>query len=240
MYTVDESMGSVSVCVNLTQPLIDILDETVNVFVMDNPSSIYIPADAPLASELEYIVNIAFFPRMLSFSLLHHQVVRALCLDKGVKGSNSTPGQQFLLRTEELSGEQMCCLPFLCFFLPLFRIYNYSVICNLFPAPDPPDFLSRYAMIEGSDYAQQTSAVNAIDDTLITELMRIVCYSQPIYDDLRLELDEFAGLSLGVKDNELTTVLTTVQPLYDQASILIVDNDSEFIGGAAPYYIVCN
>ena len=93
-------------------------------------------------------------------------------------------------------------------------------------------------MIEGSDYAQQTSAVNVIDDTLITELMRIVCYSQPIYDDLRLELDEFVGLSLGVKDNELTTVLTTVQPMYDQTSILIVDNDSEFIGGASP--IACN
>ena len=62
VYTVDESMGSVSVCVNLTQPQIDILDETVNVFVMDNSSSVYIPANAPLASELEYIVNIAFFP----------------------------------------------------------------------------------------------------------------------------------------------------------------------------------
>ena len=115
----------------------------------------------------------------------------------------------------------------------------YTVNSDLFsPAPDPPDFVSRYTMIEGSDYAQQTSAVNVIDDTLITELMRIVCYSQPIYDDLRLELDEYAGLSLGVKDNQLTTVLTTVQPIYDQASILIVDDDSEFIGGASP--IACN
>ena len=49
-YTVDESVGEVSVCVNLTHP-IDILDETVNVFVIDNSSSIYIPAGAPLASE---------------------------------------------------------------------------------------------------------------------------------------------------------------------------------------------
>ena len=51
-YTVDESVGAVSVCVNLTQPKIDILDETVNVFVIDNPSSVYIPADAPLASKV--------------------------------------------------------------------------------------------------------------------------------------------------------------------------------------------
>ena len=50
-YTVDESVGEVSVCVNLTYPMIDILDETVNVFVIDNSSSIYIPAGAPLASE---------------------------------------------------------------------------------------------------------------------------------------------------------------------------------------------
>ena len=50
-YTVDESAGAVTVCVNLTHPMGDILDETVNVFVIDNSSSIYIPAGAPLASE---------------------------------------------------------------------------------------------------------------------------------------------------------------------------------------------
>ena len=50
-YTVDESVGSVSVCVNLTRPQVDILDETVNVFVIDYPSSVYIPPGAPLASK---------------------------------------------------------------------------------------------------------------------------------------------------------------------------------------------
>ena len=50
-YTVDESVGAVNVCVNLTQPQIDILDETVNVFVIDYYSSVYIPAGAPLASK---------------------------------------------------------------------------------------------------------------------------------------------------------------------------------------------
>ena len=48
-YTVDESVGSVSVCVNLTRP--DILDDTVNVDVIDYPSSVYIPPGAPLASK---------------------------------------------------------------------------------------------------------------------------------------------------------------------------------------------
>ena len=38
---------------------------------------------------------------------------------------------------------------------------------------------------------------------------------------------EANGLSLGVIDNNnvLTTHLTNVKPMYDQASILIVDND---------------
>ena len=47
----DENVGSVSVCVNLSRPQVDILDETVNVFVIDYPSSVYIPPGAPLASE---------------------------------------------------------------------------------------------------------------------------------------------------------------------------------------------
>ena len=32
--------------------MIDILDETVNVFIIDDVSSIYIPSDTPFASEL--------------------------------------------------------------------------------------------------------------------------------------------------------------------------------------------
>ena len=50
-YTVDESMPAVNVCVNLTQPSKDILDETVNVYVIDNSRSVYIPSGAPLASK---------------------------------------------------------------------------------------------------------------------------------------------------------------------------------------------
>ena len=50
-YTVDESMPAINVCVNLTQPSKDILEETVNVYVIDNSRSVYIPSDAPLASK---------------------------------------------------------------------------------------------------------------------------------------------------------------------------------------------
>ena len=51
IYTVPESVGSVEVCVNLTKPTFDILEEFVVVEVYDFPSSVLIPADVTLASE---------------------------------------------------------------------------------------------------------------------------------------------------------------------------------------------
>ena len=74
----------------------------------------------------------------------------------------------------------------------------------------------------GTDYAQQTLAVNALDDHTISEGMRIVCYNQTIYDDVVAEGQEYVGLSLHVSQ---ASVLTQVQPVYDQAAILILDND---------------
>ncbi|CAI8013544.1 hypothetical protein GBAR_LOCUS8570 [Geodia barretti] len=155
MHTVDESAGPVLVCVNLTRPEFDILDETVNVFVTDFPPSMYIPVgDVPRAT------------------------------------------------------------------------------------PDIPDFLSRYPMAERSDFQQQTSAVNSIDDVLISQLMRIVCYNQTIYDDLRLEANEYAGLMLEVRDNPQTTVLTLEKELFNETSILIVDNDRAVVGLEMTFFSV--
>ena len=83
-------------------------------------------------------------------------------------------------------------------------------------------------MPDGTDFAQQTIAVNDIEDVIINATMRIICYSQLIYDDMCVELDEYAGLTLGVIDDSVnTTVKTVVEEMYDQASILIVDNDSK-------------
>ena len=81
-------------------------------------------------------------------------------------------------------------------------------------------------MNEGSDYAQQTRSVNSIDDTLISELRRVICYNQSIYDDLIVELDEYAGLTLGLRDYRFPVVILA-KPRYDQAAILILDNDSK-------------
>ena len=100
-------------------------------------------------------------------------------------------------------------------------------------------------MAEGTDFAQQTRAVNVIDSIIITEERRLICYSQLIYDDPCLEPDEYAGLTLGVIDDndfDQTTVKTIVEPLCDQAAILIVDNDSEFSFSSAMHWmaIMCN
>ena len=160
-YTVVESEGPVEVCVNLTRPPVDILEETVRVCVTNDEGSIYIPAGVRLASESQLTVCIVLM----------------------------------------------------------------MTLCILSPAPDTPDFLSRYLMPERTDYAEQTFGVNAIDDQLITEVMRIVCYHQSIYDDERLEVSEYAGLTLDVVE---ATVHTFVQDLYDFASIRILDDDSEF------------
>ena len=89
-----------------------------------------------------------------------------------------------------------------------------------------PNFLGQYVMADGTDYAQQTVGVNAIDEETIMELMRIVCYDQPIYEDEHVEGDEWLGLSLNI---DTSSVLSDVQPHYDQAAILIVDNDRKLL-----------
>ena len=92
------------------------------------------------------------------------------------------------------------------------------------PAPDLPDIFGRYPMASFTDYAAQTIGTNAIDDETITELMRIVCYDQPIYEDMDSEGDEWLGLTLSVDD---ASVLAIVRHMYDQAAILIKDNDND-------------
>ena len=56
-YTVSENMGTVEVCVNLTEPQIDILNEEVYVMVFNDPNSVYIPPGGILASKSSYLTN---------------------------------------------------------------------------------------------------------------------------------------------------------------------------------------
>ena len=57
IYRVPEDVGTVEVCVNLTQPEFDILDEFVIVEVFDFPSSVVIPSNATLASEFAFVTQ---------------------------------------------------------------------------------------------------------------------------------------------------------------------------------------
>ena len=79
-------------------------------------------------------------------------------------------------------------------------------------------------MNPGTDYEEQMRSNNRIRDTVINATRRIICYNLPIYDDMQLEVTEYAGLTLAVRDS---SVLTEVQPVYNQTAIQIIDDDSK-------------
>ena len=56
-YTVFENVGTVKVCVNLTEPQINILNEEVYVMVFNVENSVYIPAGGVLASKSSYLIE---------------------------------------------------------------------------------------------------------------------------------------------------------------------------------------
>ena len=94
-------------------------------------------------------------------------------------------------------------------------------------APDPPTgIFGTYYMPTLADYEEQTAYHNRISNTIIDYDHRIVCYDQIIYDDMRVELAEYAGLTLNVLQS---TVISEVRPAYDSTSIHIIDDDSKSI-----------
>ena len=79
-------------------------------------------------------------------------------------------------------------------------------------------------MAERSDYEEQIRGINRIRNIVVNATRRIIFYDLPIYDDMRLEMLEYAGLTLAVRDS---SVLTEVGPMFDQVAIQILDDDSE-------------
>ena len=75
-----------------------------------------------------------------------------------------------------------------------------------------------------TDYEEQIRGINHIRNIDINATRRIICYNQPIYDDMRLEMSEYAGLTLDIRDS---SVFTVVRPMYDQVAIEILDNDGK-------------
>ena len=111
---------------------------------------------------------------------------------------------------------------------PVYSVIFYDLYHPFSSAPDSPNFLGEYPMAPLTDYEEQIRGINRIRNTVMNEMRRIVCYNQIIYDDMRLEMSEYVGLTLAVRDS---SVRTEVQPKYDQVDIQIVDNDSELYFG---------
>ena len=96
----------------------------------------------------------------------------------------------------------------------------------LFSAPDVFDRREEiYPMAPLTDYEEQTRSRNLIRNVFINATRRIICYDQLIYNDEGLELMEYVGLQLDVR--EASVDLVQVQELYDNAAILILDDDSQ-------------
>ena len=75
---------------------------------------------------------------------------------------------------------------------------------------------------------------------VITERNRVICYNQTIYDDIRMEEDEFFSLTLIVQDISMKT--TIVNPECNTSVVTIVDDDSMLLlmCNVTPIYICIN
>ena len=73
-------------------------------------------------------------------------------------------------------------------------------------------------MAPRTDYEEQIRGINRIRNTVINAMRRIICYNLPIYGDIRLEMSEYAGLTLDIGD---ASVLTLVRPMYDQVAMMM-------------------
>ena len=87
------------------------------------------------------------------------------------------------------------------------------------------DTTSHYILYPapGTDYEEQTIGSNLIANEEISDLVRIVCYNQPIVDDALVEESEYIGLALAISE---ATTFTLVREMYYNAVIRIIDDDN--------------
>ena len=103
-------------------------------------------------------------------------------------------------------------------------LLRHKYICKLlshcycsYTATDIFTILGVYLMIPSADFRQPVLGFNDIRDMAITETSRVICYNQIIYDDDRIEEDEFFSLSLTVQDR--SPVGTQVHPQFSSTSL---------------------
>ena len=95
--------------------------------------------------------------------------------------------------------------------------------------------LEIYPIAPLTDYEEQTRSRNLIRNISIYATRRIICYDQSIYSDERLELMEYVGLQLDVRG--ASVYLVEVQVPYDNAAILIQDDDSQLLLYADNFFV---
>ena len=76
------------------------------------------------------------------------------------------------------------------------------------------------------DYEEQTRSNNHISRIVINATRRMICYNLTIYDDMQLEVSEYAGLTLAINES---SVRTLVNSTYGEIAVKIVDDDGKYI-----------
>ena len=101
----------------------------------------------------------------------------------------------------------------------------HYILCNIanffFSAGRlPPPFLPEPSPPFNEDYPQQLLGFNDLRNIQILETRRRICYNQTIYDDVRLETDEWTGLTLQIGASTARRVTG-----IDHTAIRIIDDD---------------
>ena len=84
----------------------------------------------------------------------------------------------------------------------------------------PPPFHPEPSPPFNEDYPQQLLGFNDLRAIPILETRRRICYNQTIYDDVRLEADEWTGLTMTIGVNR-ARILTGI----NHTAIRIIDDD---------------
>ena len=74
-----------------------------------------------------------------------------------------------------------------------------------------------------ADYPPPVQYFNPIKNMVITGTTRAICYNQTIYDDIRVEDNEFFSLTLIVQDG--SAMKTSVHSQLSNTFVWILDND---------------
>ena len=108
------------------------------------------------------------------------------------------------------------------------------------PAADTLNAIGFYLRDPLADYQPPVQYFNPIMNMVISEMNRAICYNQTIYDDIRVEEDEFFSLTLIVQD--MSTKTTIVNPEYNTCVVTIMDDDSTLLlnaNHASTYMLIC-